>query len=93
MTRKPGLDQDQHVALSATLARMQDAINAAITEVGTAYLSNGAEVKALEKVARDLEAARAIMDTAACRTLSSREASDAYYPTTAGRSGALRWSA
>ena len=93
MTKKPGLNHDQHIALGATLARMQDALNAAITEVGAAYSSNGAEVKALEKVARDLEAARCVMDTAACRTLSTRDASDAYYPTHAGRSGALRWSA
>lgn len=93
MTTKPGLDHDQHIALGAALARMQDALNAAITEVGTAYPANGREVKALEKVARDLEAARSVMDEAACRTLSTREASDAYYPTDAGRSGALRWSA
>jgi hypothetical protein len=93
MTKKPGLDPDQHIALGAALARMQDALNAAITEVAAAYLSSGVEVKSLEKVARNLEAARSVMDEAACRTLSSHEASSAYYPENAGRSGALRWSA
>ena len=93
MTKKPGMNYDQHVALGAALARMQDGLNAAITEVGAVYLSSGQEVKALEKAARDLEKARSVMEAAARRTLSAREASAAYYPENAGRSGALRWSA
>lgn len=93
MTKKTGLDHDQNAALGATLARMQDELNAAVTVVGASYLSSGAEVKALEMAARDLASARSVMYDAACRTMSTREASDAYYPTHAGRSGALRWSA
>jgi hypothetical protein len=85
MARKPGLTKGQHLALGADLARIQDEINAAICQVGAAYLSNSKEVKALERIARAIELARSVMDDGS--------AIDAYYPADAGRAGACRWSA
>jgi hypothetical protein len=93
MPTKTGLTPAQHIELGHRLARMQDEINDAISLIGQAYLSNGREVKALEKTGRVLEATRVILADSVCDGMSSREASDAYYPDDAGRSGVMRWSA
>jgi hypothetical protein len=94
MPRKPGLTKEAHFALGLDLAQAQDAINAAILKVGGAYLSNGREVKPLERVARALEKARSVMDDAICRELppTDHSATKANYPPSAGRSGACHWS-
>lgn len=91
--RKTGLPLDQHTALGLELAKIQDRINEAIEAVGSAYLSNGREVKALEKAGRAIEAARSVMDDAASRENSTVAASNAYYPAEHGRAGCARWSA
>lgn len=85
--KKPELTQDQHDELGLELARMQDAVNGIIEKVGTAYLSNGREVKAMERIGKAIERARAIMEDAAGNTSAS-----SYYPEKHGRSGYTRWS-
>jgi hypothetical protein len=94
MPRKPGLTKEQHFDLGLELVQAQDAINAAIIKVGSNYPVNGREVKALERVTRALEKARSVLDDAVCRELpnSDRSATEAYYPPSAGLSGACHWS-
>jgi hypothetical protein len=94
MPKKSGLTKEQHFGLGRDLARIQDEVNEMIKAVGTAYLSNGREVKALERAGRAVEMARSVLDSAACRDLpGDPAATDAYYPADAGRAGYTRWSA
>lgn len=91
MTRKVtknGLSIEQHAALGRELAKMQDAVNAMIEIVGTNYLSNGREVKAMERIGKSIQMARVIMEESA-----GNNRLENYYPDDCGRSGCARWSA